>query len=222
MKSLKRITALMLICLTVFAFSACNFDQKQYLPSEESYFKFTAVEGGYEVSAKDVENLPETLNLPETYNDLAVVKVADYGFSGAKIKDLAIPKNIKVIGAHAFETSTLENVYFYTGVQEIGDAAFYGCSSLAALNLPKSVTTLGQSAFASCVSIKSVVLPEKVTTVGNACFGYCLSLDSVYIPRSVEYIGVSAFVGCSDTVSFKISSSNEYYKLDENGYPVEK
>lgn len=220
MKVFKKIIALSLILITIVALTACDFSAKQYEPSEESYFTFTQVNGGYAVGAKDVNNLPEKLNLPEEYNGELVVAVAENGFEGASVKEIAISKNIKVIGANAFNGSTVESIYFFTGVEIISDAAFFGCSNLKDLHLPKSVTTLGKSAFASCTSIKSVILPEKVATVDSACFAYCLSLDKVYIPRSVRVLGESVFVGCADSIQFEISAGNEYYKLDENGYPI--
>ncbi len=220
MKSLKKLIASALVFAIVLTFCACDFGPKQYEASDLSYFEFTEIAEGYAVSAKNVNNLPEKLNIPEFYEDKPVIKIDDNGFVGAQIKDLAIPSSVKYIGSHAFENSTLESIYFFTGVQIIWDAAFYGCKSLKTLNLPRSLMSLGQSAFASCTSISAVVLPEKLIAVNNACFAYCLALERVYIPRTVSIIGESVFVGCSGNIEFEISASNEHYKLDANGYPV--
>ena len=222
MKSLKRLIASALIFVIALTFCACDFGPKQYEASDLAYFEFTAIKGGYEVSAKNVNNLPEKLNIPETYNGSSVVKIAENGFEGANIKDLVIPSSIKTIGANAFASSTLESVYFFTGVEVIDNAAFYGCKSLGALNLPRSLQSLGQSTFASCTSISAVVITERVTTIGDACFAYCITLERVYIPRSVHTLGESVFVGCSENIEFEISASNDHYKLDANGYPVAK
>ena len=38
----------------------------------------------------------------------------------------------------------------------IGDGAFYGCSGLASLTIPKSVTSIGQMAFNRCTGLTAV------------------------------------------------------------------
>ena len=114
MKSLKRIIASALAFAIVLTFCACDFGPKQYAASDLAYFEFTEITGGYAISAKNVNDLPEKLNIPETYNDAPVIKIDDNGFAGAQIKDLAIPSSVKYIGSHAFENSTLESIYFFT------------------------------------------------------------------------------------------------------------
>lgn len=223
MKTLKRLicfAVLAVICATMFGCE--DFKAKDYTPTPDSFFEFTlnASGDGYVVSAKSIDNLPETLCLPTEYSGKPVTEVAAAGFSAALIKELRIPASIKTVGNRAFELcASLEKVYFYKGATEIKDAAFYGCSALQSLTLPKSLKIIGGSAFCGCTSLKSIELPESLTSIGDFAFASCISLKHVDIPHAVSYVGGNSFKNCSDDISFTISASNPYLKLDENGYP---
>jgi len=219
MKALKKFIVLALIFALSLTCFGCDLQAKQYEASPLEYFSFAKVNGGYEVAASGLE-LPEKLNIPEEYQGLPVVAIADGGFAGAKVKEIAIPKSITEVRTGAFKNAEMEKVYFYNGTISIGDAAFFGCKNLKTITLPKTLETIGQSAFNTCTSLTSIVLPEKVKSIGNSSFAYCVSLDRFYIPKNVEFIGENVFVGCLENLTIEISASNEHYKLDVNGMPV--
>ena len=80
--------------------------------------------------------------------------------------------------------------YCYTSDDVIGAYAFYGCSSLASLTLPSSVTEIGESAFEGCSSLTSLTLPSSVTSIGSSAFYGCSGLTSIYVswesPLSID------------------------------------
>ena len=82
-------------------------------------------------------------------------------------------------------------------VTQIGNYAFYDCSSLTSVVIPKSVTTIGVGVFEACSSLTSVVIPEGVTSIGHSAFSGCSSLTEVVIPKGVTSIGDLAFYYCS-------------------------
>ena len=92
-------------------------------------------------------------------------------------------------------------------VDSIGNGAFEGCTSLASVVIPNSVTNIGNSAFAGCGSLASVDIPSSVTSIGNAAFQECRSLASVVIPNSVKSIGWQAFCDCYSLASVDIPNS---------------
>ena len=46
------------------------------------------------------------------------------------------------------------------GVTEIGEEAFYDCSSLTSINIPDGVTRIGDDPFADCLSLEELVIPD--------------------------------------------------------------
>ncbi|MBO5224407.1 MAG: leucine-rich repeat protein [Clostridia bacterium] len=82
-------------------------------------------------------------------------------------------------------------------VKEIGNNAFYGCSSLTSIEISDSVTSIGNFAFRDCSSLTSIKIPDSVTSIGKEVFRFCSSLTSIEIPDSVTSIGEYAFQYCS-------------------------
>lgn len=80
-------------------------------------------------------------------------------------------------------------------VKEIGDSAFYGCTSLKVISIPYGITGIGELAFAMC-PITAVSIPESVTEIAYGAFGMT-SLKSVTVPDSVTSLGQLAFFCCS-------------------------
>lgn len=61
-------------------------------------------------------------------------------------------------------------------VTEIGNCAFYNCTSHKNINIPDSVTKIGNFAFKDCINLESIIIPDSVTEIGNYVFEYCESL----------------------------------------------
>ena len=100
-------------------------------------------------------------------------------------------------------------VRFPDGVVNIGDYAFYGCSSLTSITIPDSVASIGNYAFCMCTSLTSVSIGNGVTSIGEWAFAYCLSLTSITIPDSVTSIGEEAFYWCDSLTDIYYTGSAE-------------
>ena len=83
-------------------------------------------------------------------------------------------------------------------VSEIGNSAFYNCSSLTSVTIGSSVTAIEDAAFEYCSSLKTITIPDSVTTIGESAFNKCNSLTSAIIGNGVTSIGSSAFYNCSN------------------------
>jgi len=99
--------------------------------------------------------------------------------------------------------SSLKRVVI-TGGSFIADKAFWGCSNLASITLPNSITSIGKHAFYSCTGLTAITLPNGVTTIDEYAFYNCRGLTSVAIPDSVTSIGKYAFYRCTGLTEITI------------------
>ena len=112
------------------------------------------------------------------------------GYSG----DIDIPATVSYNGQTA-------------SVVGIGEAAFYGCTSLKNITIPNSVTYIGDKAFDSCSNLTSITIPNSVTSIGNYAFSGCYDLTNIIIGDSVTSIGDHAFSRCYDLTNITIGDS---------------
>ena len=93
-------------------------------------------------------------------------------------------------------TDTIRTVIIESGIESIGDYAFYMCGNLKNVTLPDSVTAIGKSAFSECKQLESIALPRHLASIGEYAFFWCSSLTEVSIPGSVTSLGNSIFSMC--------------------------
>ena len=106
-----------------------------------------------------------------------------------------------------FVPSTLKEVIILDGCIGIEDYAFYDCTSLTSITIPKTVINIGNEAFYRCTSLTSVVIPNGVTNIGNDAFYRCTALTNVIIGESVTNIGEFAFSKCSSLISIVLGNN---------------
>lgn len=140
------------------------------------------------------------------------------GKSDAKINlDLSQTTGLDSIGDNAFYgCRSLTSVNIPDSVTSIGYDAFTGCSNLITVTIPDSVTYINTEAFRDCSSLKSVSISSSVTCIYDSTFRNCSSLTSVNIPDGVTYIGNWAFYGCSSLTSATIPDS--VIRIDEKAF----
>ena len=84
-------------------------------------------------------------------------------------------------------------------VTQIGNYAFWNCSSLESVVIPEGVTEIGRYAFWNCSSLESVVIPEGVTEIGEEAFWNCSALTEVEfrggVPKGFAGSGLSGLSG---------------------------
>ena len=74
---------------------------------------------------------------------------------------------------------TFPELKWFTGIKELSQSAFDGCTSLASITIPDGVTSIGRFAFYGCSSLTSIELPDGVTSIGQSAFDSCTSLTQI-------------------------------------------
>jgi hypothetical protein len=119
-----------------------------------------------------------------------------------RIVSLTLPDTLTSIGEYAFFGCTsLAAVDLPDSLASIGDNAFSGCTSLAAVDLPDSLTEIGDNAFRICTSLAAIDLPDSLTSIGRDAFSYCTSLAAIDLPDNLTSIGEYAFYYCMSLAS---------------------
>ena len=102
----------------------------------------------------------------------------------------------------AFENmASLTNVTFASNnITRIGAQAFRGCSNLATISLPSSVSYIGTSAFENCNKLNTINL-QNVSYIGNSAFKSAFSsIPTSSVELNVEkanYVRANAFESTS-------------------------
>ena len=109
---------------------------------------------------------------------------------------------------------------FYAGkvfrVASVGEKAFYGCRSLASVDLG-SVSEVGLKAFANCSGLETLIVPNTVKVIGGYAFYGC-GITSLDIPGDDVVLERSAFSECRsmEEITFSghgaVIGQNAFYK----------
>lgn len=154
-------------------------------------------------------------------------------YSGSK-SDLTLESkingaNVQIIDRKAFKgNTTLTHVKLPQGLfMDIYDEAFAGCTNLASLDIPVTLSAIGQKAFQNCTSLKTFTLggetEEDILNWGKVAvsafegcsslesftmnaisgrfqdyaFRNCIALKEVTIPKNINEFGTGVFDGCT-------------------------
>tara|TARA_R110000868_G_scaffold78274_3_gene223495 strand:+ start:2026 stop:2661 length:636 start_codon:yes stop_codon:yes gene_type:complete len=112
--------------------------------------------------------------------------------------------------------ATVTSVIFANdnSVSIIGSYAFYGCTSLASINIPNSVTTISEQSFRGCTSLSSITIPDSVTSIGSYAFYDC-NITTITIPSGVTSIGGYAFQSCNNLATVLCYVAQSVFVGDE-------
>ena len=90
--------------------------------------------------------------------------------------------------------------------------AFWGCSAIKNIIIPKSITKIKDYAFAYCYALKNIDLPNSVIESGESVFKDCSMLKNIDIPNSVTNIGQFAFLYCPALENINVAEDNPAYQ----------
>lgn len=73
------------------------------------------------------------------------------------------------------------------------NGAFYGCSELASVILPNTLTSIGQGAFSGCVKLATINLPTSLTTIKTDAFFNTIITNDINLPNLITLEGPKTF-----------------------------
>lgn len=168
------------------SFSGCSNIEELDLSNS----KLTSIPEGAFAYCKNLK----TIKLPST-----ITSIGDEAFyncqSLTNIEGLD-KCNLKSIGSAAFSNcKALENLDFSQSTfTNVPSKAFNGCSALAKITLPNTLTTIGGYAFYACYSIPQLDLSNTaLTTLENYALYQMRETTKFSLPDSISSIGTHAF-----------------------------
>ena len=85
--------------------------------------------------------------------------------------------------------------------------AFYRCTILASVHMPRALRLMGARAFADCFALQSVSLPVMLRKIGEHAFDNCTSLTTVIMPDHKVSVAHAVFDRCSAMEVLVLSDS---------------
>lgn len=142
----------------------------------------TATITGFSGNATEIV-IPATALNPDDNLDYPVVAIGDFAFAGTSITSVTL----------------------HSGIQEVGENAFFGCTLLENVSGTSSLKKVGCNAFADTPWI--AVFDDPAIYIGKALYSYSGETDWVFVADGTYSISSGAFNGCEDIKNLVIPAS---------------
>lgn len=184
MNKILRYTCLIVVCL----FTAATFAQEGKCGDKVNW-SFD----GMKLSITYVGNDPRGADMYDYDMKSNLAPWIKKGLS-KKIKKVSIGTGINRVGSCAFyNCAKVNNVEFEDfQLKSIGWGAFFGCSSLLNIYLPRETSKIERIAFANCSKLSAVEIPEGCA-VEDQAFMSCSKISNIIVPQSA-HLGAYVFV----------------------------
>ena len=200
---------------------------------------------GFESNLAEYSHL--VIRVPDTYNGLPVVAIADNAFARFDkvlyVDEIVLPVNLSSIGDNAFtacyslEKFTIADLNASFKVDSYGvlyskdgkilykvPANAEGITGLNSYVIPTSVEEIKGGAFAGLTNLVSISFEggrdgASLKSIGDFAFDGCVALSSITLPNSLENIGNYAFRTCYSLAEVIIDNNNsKLFKVGEGAF----
>jgi len=136
--------------------------------------------------------------------------------------------NIESIGSQAFYYQNKLREFEIdpkASVGVISSYAFYNCDRLVSFDVPGTVTEIGQYAFSGCTTLAAVNFRTEGATsleIAGFAFNGCTKLGQILLPDHLTAFESAAFEGCDALKAILVNETNPNYLNDENGILYKK
>lgn len=140
---------------------------------------------------------------PSTLTEIPIVgtlDAEDFEYIREELTDLKSldmgNADVTVLPERALAETGIEAIVLPKGLKEIGNSAFYNCTSLKSITIPSTVQSVGIGAFYGCEQLETAIIEADLTEIPELMFYLSKSLKTVNLPESIVSIGADAFNGC--------------------------
>ena len=209
------------------AFSGCTVLAEINLHSgiksigSNSFYNCQGLESLYIQASENILNIESSSFTNATPKKLFLGRDTNRALGITSLTEIEVGYDVTTLPNDAFRGCTkLTNVIMpvqgwgLIQLDNIGNYAFYNCTSLPSISLPSSVSSIGSSSFEGCSSLQSIELSPKMTTIPYSAFNGCTVLSDINLPSGITSIGSYAFRNCTSlpTINFPsgLSGINSY------------
>lgn len=190
-----------------YAFYGCSSLEEIFIPANVSEIEAFAFEGCASLKKFEVSDANKWYKAEDgVLFDIGGTTLIRYP-SAKEDTVYTVPAGCTRIEDWAFIGNTFVEHVDLADVEILGEEAFYYCTALQEIVVPKEQKTLDRYTFAQCQSLKSVTLPEGLEVLGRGCFYGCFVLDSIEIPSTVTTIEETAFFNCGSLKSISLTDT---------------
>jgi len=155
----------------------------------------------------------------------SVEEIDNDAFQGtSNLKELVFQptSNIKKIGTWVFVNSGLEKLELPASLQELGAAAFNGCTKLKTVTVDNGsqLQSIGNGSFKGCTNLESFRFlgTSVLQTIETNAFSGDTKLPTFEIPKSVTMINTGAFNGCSNMSSVTFAAPAQITTIGQGAF----
>lgn len=94
---------------------------------------------------------------------------------------------------------------YFTGITEIPNSAFSGCTALWKVKIPEQTAFIGTYAFKGTKNLTNITIPNQMTSIGEYAFSNCF-ITNLFIPDNITSIEERAFESCTSLTSITIGN----------------
>ena len=191
------------------AFAKCSGLSDIVIPSSVESIGSAAFAGCTALTGVYISDMTKWIDIKfEDFSSNPLSSAHKLYLKGNLVTSVVIPSGVTNIGDYAFAGCTeITSVNVSNGVSSIGKDAFFNCTGVTKLSLSNSVKDIGNNAFSGCTGITNLTLPNSVTNIGNSAFSGCAGIANLTLPDSVTNIGDAAFSGCTGITSLTLSNN---------------
>ena len=154
------------------------------------------------------------LNPKKIEVDAEFKRAGNYSFANCtKVEELYFPNSMDYAGNYCFENCTsLKKVRLGYTIMNLSTGLFSECRSLESVDLGNVILqNIGEKAFYNCSSLKFVNLKNQTSysngTIGEQAFYNCVNLQEINIPNNIRTIKSKAFYNCVQAQSITLSGN---------------